>query len=222
MTLHPYILLAGALAVMVCAVSGTNPLAPLVDVVDRGQRLNYSTVVGGVVQESAAVLAAAAGEVLGRPVTLDAIALARMVRSEDGTAGQIAKCYKCHVAFNQAEKLGWSVVKLITYHTAADRAGHFGEQITGRFASGRDPYENDLSAAEYAIAQRAAGQDPTFGALNFVDVGGFGAQLGSGSFQDTVEAWAKDGKVPGRLPDSPSGLIFFWRGEVPDNAEPVA
>lgn len=222
MSFHPYILLAGALITMACIASGTNPLAPLVDVVERGKRLNYATVVGGVVQESAADLAAAAGEVLGRPVSEEAIALARMVRSEDGSAGQIAKSYKCHVAYNQAEKLGWSVVKLITYHTAPERAGHFGEQITGRFASGHDPYENDLTAAEYAQAQRGAGQDPTFGALNFVDVGGFGAQLGTGSYQATVDAWAKDGKVPGKLPETPNGLIFFWHGQVPDGAEPVA
>lgn len=215
------VLLGVALAAF-CVVTGTNPLSPLVDVVARGQQLTFSTVIDGVVQESAAQLAASAAAVLGREVSEEAIALALMARAEGGNGGQISKIYRCHVAYNQARALGWSIVYLITYHQTSTRAGHFGEQISGRFASGRDCYENDLAAAELAQSQRNAGQDPTAGALNFVDRGGFGYQTGTSSFEATVVRWAADGKVPGLLPDAPSGLVFFWHGELPDIAEPLA
>jgi hypothetical protein len=204
-----------------CIVTGTNPIAPLVDVVGRGQRLTFSTVVEGVVRESPAALAAQAAAVVGRPVSEEAIALALMVRAEGGSGGQTSKVYRCHVAYNQASGLGWSVVEVITYHTTPTRNRHFGEQITGRFASGRDCYEGDLQAAEFAAAQRAAGEDPTAGALNFVDRDSFGVQSGTGSFADVVDRWAADGKVPGTLPDAQSGLVFFWRGELPEIAEGI-
>lgn len=208
-------------AIAFCVVTGSNPLAPLVDVMARGKRLTTSTVIGGVVQESASTLAAQAAAVLGRDVSTEALALALMVRAEDGSAGQVAKVYKCHVAFNQAAALGWTIVELIQYHQTASRSRHFGEQISGRFASGRDCYENDLAAAEYAQSQHDAGIDPTFGAVNFVDRGGFGSQAGADSFAATVASWAGDGKVPGTLPATPDGLVFFWHGRVPAAAVEV-
>lgn len=220
--MNTWYMVGGIVALAVVLGTGVNPLGPLVDVVARGRRLTYSTVVDGVVQESVATLAQMASATVGRDVNQEALCLAIMVRSEDGSAGQVAKVYKCHVAYNQAAAMGWDVPRLITYHTDPRRAGRLGEQITGRFASGRDCYENDLAAAEYAQAERRAGGDPTEGALNFVDVGGFGAQLGTGSFAAVVERWGKEGKVPGRLPGTPDGLVFFWRGEVPPVAEGIA
>jgi hypothetical protein len=199
--------------------TGTNPIAPLVDIAARGRRLTTSTVVDGVVMETPGELAAQAAAVLGRAVSEEAIALALMCRAEGGTGGQISKTYRCHVAINQARALNWSVVQVITYHQTPARANRFGEQISGRFASGRDCWENDLQAAEYALAQRGRGEDPTFGALNFVDVGGFGVQAGTGSFAALVDKWAADGKVPGTLPDAGGGLVFFWRGQLPGAAE---
>lgn len=210
-----------AAGVAVCLMTGTNPINPLTDLVSRGPRLTTCTVVDGVVQETPAQLAAVAAMVVGRAVSEDAIALALMCRAEGGSGGQIQKVYRCHVAINQARALGWSVVDVITYHQAPARARRFGEQVTGRFASGRDCWQCDLDAAEYSLAQRDRGEDPTAGAVNFVDVGGFGAQAGTGSFESVVERWAADGKVPGTLPDAPSGLVFFWRGRVPDIAEGI-
>jgi hypothetical protein len=210
-----------AVVVVVCMVTGADPLGPLVDVAQRGQRLTTSTVVDGVVQESPAELAAAAASVVGRPVSEDAIALALMCRAEGGSGGQISKVYRCHVAINQARGLGWSVVEVITYHQTPARARRFGEQISGRFASGRDCWENDLQAAEYALAQRDRGEDPTMGAVNFVDIGGFGVQAGTGSFASVVERWGAEGKVPGTLPEASSGLVFFWRGQRPAIAEAI-
>jgi hypothetical protein len=210
-----------AIVVAVCMVTGTNPANSILDVVQRGPRLTTSTVIDGVVQESPAELAAAAAAVVGRDVSEDAIALALMCRAEGGSGGQISKVYRCHVAINQAHALGWSVVEVITYHQTPARARRFGEQISGRFASGRDCWKCDLDAAEYALGQRDRGEDPTAGATNFVDVGGFGAQIGTSSFDAVVQKWAADGKVPGTLPDAPSGLVFFWRGKLPDIAEGI-
>lgn len=210
-----------AIVVVVCIMTGTNPVDPLLDFAQRGRRLTTCTVVDGVVQETPAELAAAAAAVMGRAVSEDALALALMCRAEGGSGGQIQKVYRCHVAINQARALGWSVVEVITYHQTPARARRFGEQITGRFASGRDCWESDLAAAEYALAQRERGEDPTAGAVNFVDIGGFGAQAGTGSFESVVQKWAADGKVPGTLPDAPSSLVFFWRGRLPGIAEGI-
>jgi hypothetical protein len=210
-----------ALAVAAFVAMASGAPAALADVMARGQRLTTCTVDSdGVVTDSPQSLCNQAAATLGRAITLDAYALARMVRSEDGSAGQVAKALKCHVGFNQVASLGWpSVAYWVTYHRSANRAGKFGAQISGRVASGKDPYENDLVAAEYAIAERANGSDPTFGAVNFVDVGGFGSQAGTGTFDDLVTQWAAEGKVPGTLPNTPDGLVFFWRGNVPDGAE---
>jgi len=203
------------LVVVFCMATNTNPLNPLVDVVQRGARLTTCTVVDGVVQETPGELAAVAAAVVGRPVSEDALALALMARAEGGSEGQISKVYRCHVAINQARALGWSIVDVITYHQTPSRAHRFGAQTSGRFASGRDCWESDLAAGEYAIGQRDRGEDPTGGALNFVDAGGFGAQAGTGSFEELIEKWAADGKTPGTLPDASSGLVFFWRGNPP-------
>lgn len=195
-------------------------LPALVDVVDRGKRLSVCTVnASGVVAESAEDLTAQAAAVVGRAVDLDAYSLARMVRSEEGRAGQIAKVYLCHVMLNQARALGWSVTGTIEFHTTPSRADHYGSQTSGRVASGADPYESDLAAAEYAQAQRAQGIDPTGGASNFVDQRAFGVQAGTGSFWELVDRWAAEGKRPGVLPDAPASLVFFWRGALPPQAE---
>jgi hypothetical protein len=136
--------------------------------------------------------------------------------------GQYAKAAICHVVCNQAATLGWGVTTTVQYHKTSSRAEHYGAQISGRVASGEDPYECDLAAAEYALAQRARGEDPTGGASNFVDVRAFGVQEGTGSFSELVEAWAAEGKRPGTLPDAPSSLVFFWKGAgVPVFANPV-
>lgn len=185
----------------------------------RGQQLTTATVDGsGVVAESADELAAQASAVLGRPVTAEAQALARVCRSEEGRAGQRAKTYLCHVMLNQANASGRGVVDTIEAHNTASRNGHFGAQISGAVASGADPYESDLNAAEVALAEAAQGIDPTGGATNFVDRRAFGVQAGSGSFDDLVASWGASGKAPGTLPEASANLVFFWSGAVPDGA----
>ena len=198
-------------------------IAALVDVVDRGARLTRCTVnASGVVQETPEQLAAAAGAVVGRDVSTDANSLARMVRSEEGRAGQLAKNYLCHVGLNQAAAAGWTVTQWAAFHTTAARSGHYGKQISGRVATIEDPYTSDLDVAEHALAERAAGLDPTGGATNFVDTGAFGVQEGTRTFEDVRSEWEADGKVFGRLSDTPGHLVFAWAGSLPDVAEALA
>lgn len=195
-------------------------LPALYDDLFRGAQLSRGTVVNGVVQEDVATLAAQAAAVVGRDVAPDAYALARVCRSEEGRAGQMAKVYLCHVMLNQAG--GGDVVATIQAHNTSARNGHFGEQISGAVSSVQDPYESDLNAAEYALAQRAQGDDPTGGATNFVDRRAFGVQAGTGSFADLVARWGASGKRPGTLPDASANLVFFWAGAPPDFAEAIA
>jgi len=195
-------------------------LPALFDDAFRGAQLSRGTVVNGVVQEDVGTLAAQASAVLGRPVANDAYALAKVCRSEEGRAGQMTKVYLCHVMLNQAR--GGDVVATIEAHNTAARDGHFGEQISGAVSSVQDPYESDLNAAEYALAQRAQGEDPTGGATNFVDKRAFGVQAGTGSFADLVARWGASGKVPGNLPDASANVVFFWAGGLPDVAEAIA
>ncbi len=196
-------------------------LPELYDDAFRGMQLTHATVdASGIVQESAEELARQASETLGREVSREAQALARVCRSEEGHAGQRAKTYLCHVMLNQAA--GRDIVDVIQAHNTATRDGHFGAQISGAVASGSDPYESDLNAAEYALAERGQGQDPTGGATNFVDRRAFGVQAGTSTFEALVAKWGAGGKVPGRLPDAPDNLVFFWRGSVPDVGEALA
>jgi hypothetical protein len=191
----------------------------IADLAEQGRQLTHATVdASGVVTDDPRGLVDAAGALLGRPVDPDAYALARMLRSEEGTAGQITKVYLANVAQNQARALGWSIWELMLYHKTESRAGRFGRQISGRFATTSDPFESDLAAAEWALSN----PDQTGGALNFADRRAFGVQEGSTTFTDFAASLAKEGKQPGTLPSAPDKLVFFWRGDLPDNATGVA
>jgi hypothetical protein len=58
------------------------------------------------------------------------------------------------------------------------------------------------------MAEHAAGNDVTGGALKFVDRDAFGP----GKYDATVTAWARDGLEPYTLPGLPSDQVFFRRG----------
>jgi len=189
------------------------------DAAERGRQLTTSTLnADGVVLEDPQALVDAAGAALGRPIDREAYALARMVRSEEGSAGQITKVYLANVAQNQARALGWSLWDLMLYHKTPERAQRFGRQISGRFATTLDPFESDLAAAEWALAN----PDQTGGAVNFADRRAFGIQEGTTTFAAFVATLADEGKQPGTLPSAPDKLVFFWRGGLPDVATGVA
>jgi hypothetical protein len=187
------------------------------DITERGRRLSDSHIdARGIVTEDPVSLRAQAQSILKRDISADAYAAARMVRSEDGSASTLTKARLVGVAMNQARKLGWSVDRLIRFHTDAQRDGRFGLQITGRFASTRDPYENDLAAAELALSLG----DQTEGAMNFAHRNAFGIQPGTGTFESFVATMRNEGKRGGVFPES-SNLVFFWRGDVPAIAMPI-
>lgn len=186
----------------------------LSDLVGSGRKLTLSSQDSdGVVEQDPEALRVDAETLLGREISADAYALARMVRSEAGAANITTKVRLANVAMNQARALGWSVYDVIVYHKTPARDGRYGAQISGRFASSKDPYEADLKAAEQALRG-----DITGGATNFAHQSAFGKQLGTASnIQPFVDTMAREGKVPGYY-GTDSNLIFFWRRSVPDDA----
>lgn len=177
------------------------------DMADRGTKLtNTSLDDDGTIPDDPAELAAQASAVMGREVSLDVYALARMIRSE----GALEGLPRAHVAINDALNLGgWSLARLITYSTVSARDGLFGKQKSRRYSSAHDPYVGDVLTAEQAIAEAAAGVDPTGGADHFVDKGGF---LHPGQYDDVVTRWGAQGLEPYTVDGYPSSFVVFRKG----------
>lgn len=188
------------------------------DFAGRGARLTTChTDADGIVTDRPEDLLAAASATLGRDIDGNAYAAARMARSEEGSADTLTKVRLINVAINQAQALGWTVWELMLFHKNNARQGHFGRQISGRFSTVQDPYESDLAAAEQAFAI----EDQTSGATNFADKRAFGIQEGSTTFEAFKVSLGGEGKNAGTFPDSPSHLVFWWRGAIPDGALPA-
>ena len=190
------------------------------DVVDRGKRLTYSSMGrDGVVPNSPQALLEAAIRALGRPITLQASSLARMIRSEGPETGVI----RAHVAINDAREKQWDVHKVLTYSTNSKASGWYGEQFTPaarapgaiksvrRYATTKDAYAGDVLMAEQALREAAAGVDITGNAVKFVDRSSMGVQEGSGSYEDLVVRWAPEGLRPFTLPGYSDDLVVFRR-----------
>jgi hypothetical protein len=184
------------------------------DLTRRGSRLTKTTLdADGKVPIDPFVLADQAGQVLNRAVDADAYALARMLRSEEGSAGPVVKRLLGWVALNDAAELGWDLLELFTFSTVAARKGYFGKQISRRYSTAQDPYENDLAIAELVIGELAAGKaDPTSGAVKFVNKDAFASQAGASSYEAVRARWAKEGLSPVLLAGAPDNLVFFRRG----------
>lgn len=184
------------------------------DLVKRGQRLSQSPRLdsNGQVPLDPEELRAQAEATLGRPVSMDAYALARMIRAEGGSGPVPEKQARAWVALNDAHQHGWSLL-----YTIAGPDGLFGRQRGWRYASGRDerngdtsdPYENDLYVAESVLA--CVLPDNTGGAVKFVDIDSFGVQEGTGSYEDTVAKWAKDGLQPFEVDGASAPFRVFRR-----------
>jgi hypothetical protein len=217
-------LLLGGLAVLSGILWGREIKDTVVDVIGRGDRLTYTTLDGsgivGIKNADETItpvdpddLVAQASAVMGRPISADAYALARMARSEGIDAGEL----RIHVALNDLADLndrrgfGWSAADLITYSTDSAARGHFGQQLHRRYASPQDPYQGDIILAEKVLADHAAGVDPTQGAIKFVDKSSFGVQAGTGSYDATVTAWAAEGLAPFNLPGESDDFVVFRR-----------
>lgn len=200
--------------------SGKVPLASaLLDVIDRGARLTHTTLDSdGNIPDDPTALAAAAATVSGVAVSTDALALSRMVRSEQPHDSDEIKALLAHVAINDAKAHGWSVLKAITVSSVAARSGKFGHQTSRRYASYLDSYGSDLEVALKAIADDAAGIDPTGGAQKFVNKWAFKKPE---SYDVTATSWGKEGFVPVTIAPAPNHLVFFRKATAPSSS-PVA
>lgn len=209
------LLLGGALVALTLWKGKLAALA-IRDVIDRGERLTYTTPdANGVILVDPGELAAVAGAVVGRDVERDAYALARMGRSE-GTDGRE---YRMHVALNdladlQAHGKGGTfptLESLFTYSTSSAERGLFGDQRGRRYATTRDPHVGDLLLAEKVLADRAAGLDYAQGAIKFVDKSSFGKQAGTRTYDQVLAEWTGDGLFPFNLPGATSNFVLFAR-----------
>lgn len=172
----------------------------------RGRRLTSSPAPsdGSRLQIYPSDLARVAEELLGRPVSVESYALARMIASEAGSGPVPEKQAIASVALNDARAHGWSLL-----YTLAGPTGLFGPQRGWRYATSRDPYEQDLQVAEAVLAGELG--DNTGGATKFVHAGAFGVQEGTGSYDDLVARWGREGLVPDWVPGTRDDFRVFRR-----------
>jgi hypothetical protein len=170
-----------------------------------------STGTDGQIVETPDELIEQASSSLGRPVTMDAYALARMAASEGAREGRP----RMHVALNDADAIGRSVLDTVTLSTAAGRTGSFGPQFVGsprvvrRYATSKDPTRALVELAEAVILEHARGDDPTYGATKFADKSSFGVQAGTGSFADLVDRWRAEGYTPDTVWGYSTDFVIF-------------
>jgi len=176
----------------------------------------------GIVFQTPDMIRGAAQKELGRQITPGASALARMIASETDPRHPETAQIRAHIALNDLADLhsrhpDWhwasSIDGVITYSSIPAHNGYFGQQRWGRrYASDKDYNEPQLLAAEKAIADHAAGIDPTGGALKFIDRRAMGGvQAGTGSFDAKVAEWAGEGLHPFTLRGYPDDLYVFRR-----------
>ena len=201
------------------------------DPIARGKRLTNAYVdvkrgvnVAGWIPDQPLLLAARAAMVMGRgSLPLSTYCLARMIRSEGAAAGRI----RAHVALNDAAELGWDVPRLITYSTHPGVNGFFGEQFTPasraplyngqprkssrRYSSAKDPYAGDVTLAELVQLEHGAGDDPSGGAVKFVDRDSLSSQEGARTYDQIVLDWGREGLRPFTLPGESPSLVVFRR-----------
>lgn len=185
----------------------------VVDFAGRGRRLTHTTINDNLsVDEPPQALAAAAAELLGRPVDVDAYAAARMVRSEEGDASDLTKALLVHVAMNDAQrKTGGDLLRVLTLSSVASRNGKFGKQTSRRYSTRSDPYERDLLIAEEAIGEWRSGLDRSGGAVKFYHRQPLEI-VGVASYEDIVASWGREGLQPFEIDGAPIGLVFFRPG----------
>lgn len=203
------------LVVVVFAVVGDGDpfdgASEVLNTVTRGKRLTHATYgADGVVNFNPEELAATAG------ATLDAYALARMISSEEGNAGNATKAAIALVAVNKARRSGKSISELLLHAVNASHDGYFGTQRdidqdsdrfreSDRYAStALDPYAGDLKIAEGVLSGSIA--DFTMGAIQFDNLNAFENQA---SADRTAANRLKEGRVQVYPPGVPENLRFW-------------
>lgn len=195
----------------------------MVDINKRGSKVTKSTYVSrlGVVTTPAEELRGAASAFLGRPISQNVYAAARMIRSEGVTQGEV----RLHVALNDLRtfKYAKNLYELLTYSTDPKRRGLYGAQWSGsvpadgylkqnarRYSTIGDPYEFDIQLAEKVLAERAAGIDRAFGAVKFIDKSSMGGvQPGTVSFAAKNAEWIAGGYTAFSLPQYGNDLVLY-------------
>lgn len=185
--------------------TGDTPVNLLKDLVGRGRRLSLTTSDSdGNVLENVDDLVEAASALLGRPVSKDAYILARISRSEHGSAGQKEKALIQRVCMNDAAMHGWSI-----WFTATSDKG-FGRQRGRRYSTAQDPYEDDLAIAEENLAGELA--DDSSGATHFVHKTGFKTIT---EYREICDKWYREaGIVPVDVGGVSSLMIFLPESQV--------
>lgn len=211
---------AGALALLGIT-QGPKAAAAVSDVVGRG-RLVTSSIYNerlGIVLTAPDILAKAASSKLGRVISNDVYAAARMARSEGANTGGI----RIHVALNDLASFPYadSLFGLLTYSTDKSRRGIYGAQYSPavppqypkankrRYATIRDPYEKDILTAEMALAERAEGIDRALGATRFIDKSAMGVQPGTVPFEVKNAEWVKAGYEPFTVAQGGSDFVLY-------------
>ena len=188
------------------------------NLVGRGNQLSFSTLSNGIVEEVPSVLVDMATGTLGFDADPETYSLARMGRSE-GVDGEE---YRMHVLLNDLADLQSqfgsgvysSITALLTHSKIAAADGHYSSQDEGkRYSTAHDPYESDYALAQKVLVDHATGNDPTGGALKFVDKSGpFYVDGEKTDYDGLVAHWAKSGLSPDdSLPNSTTNFVVFRR-----------
>lgn len=133
------------------------------------------------------VLRAEAAKVLGRPVSMTAYALARMLGSEGVRDTASKRRVRAWVLYNDWQKLRtqhgparWPTLEsVLVFSQQKAENGFFGDQAGRRFATSLDPYEGDFIDAEQFLKDFASGRSPIGTATKFVDEKALGVQKGT-------------------------------------------
>lgn len=189
-----------------------------VNLVGRGNQLSFSTLSNGIVEEVPSVLIDMTTAVLGFDADSDTYSLARMGRSE-GVDGEE---YRMHVLLNDLADLQAtygtgvysSVTALLIHSKIAAADGHYSAQSEGkRYSTAHDPFEADYALAQKVMVDHASGNDPTGGAVKFVDKSGpFYVDGAKTDYDGIVTAWAAQGLTPDdSLPNATTNFVVFRR-----------
>jgi hypothetical protein len=177
--------------------TGDTPIDLLEALVSRGRRLTMITLdAEGNALEELGDLCEAAGKILGRSVTPNAMVLAIMSGSEHAAGSYREKALLQRVAMNR----GSDLVEIITSGNGLGKQGS-----RRQFATSRDAYETDLTIAEMNLD--GSMDDQSLGAKYFVHKTGFATVTGYG---DTCRRWFKNmGVVPVDVGEVGSLRIFI-------------
>jgi hypothetical protein len=185
----------------------------LISLATLGKKLTRVPVdASGKIPIAPATLKAQAEKALGRPISADAFALAKMLASEGFRDTPLKRSARAWVAHNDLKALrkqfGWKdFTKLFSYSRKADQNGFFGLQEKGRrYATWADVNEGHIKDAENLIDSFALGSDPTGGATKFVDENALGKQPGTEG--KTIASLEKQWGLKGRKIDNSDFYVF--------------